>query len=301
MSMNWPTERYVRVYVRNTPTWTAAPWQARTFLLHLLRALDRSGQIDMGPLGLEALGSNLCLPPDLVDEPLKFWIRVGTIVLDGQILTMPNFIAAQETAASNAMRQDKYREKQRSSNENKREQTRTNENVTLVTPSLAMPSLAMPSKEIQTSFVKEPAVEPSVKKTKSSRAKTACPELDSPSLDDWCKEHRLPTPAEDPGISAMLDWHLKEGRLSASWKASWSWWKRNAVKWATEREQTAYAKNSGKTASPYTWKQPLTDESGKVPFWREESQRKQAESLSRPGPTPEEYEAQKIAWELEAP
>src|SRR5580658_6589118 len=41
--MHWDTERYVKLYVRDTPEFLAMSWQARCLLLELVRKVDRGG------------------------------------------------------------------------------------------------------------------------------------------------------------------------------------------------------------------------------------------------------------------
>ena len=50
MALDWANERYeVRLYTRDTPNWTVAPWEARAVLPLILRKLDRKGILDLGP------------------------------------------------------------------------------------------------------------------------------------------------------------------------------------------------------------------------------------------------------------
>ena len=102
--MNWPDERYVRVYTRDTLEWQALPWQSRAVWLFLLRRLDRSGVLEVrpGPDRLRMISTAIGVPQEIVE------VGVAGLLVDGCLLenefgfVAPNFIEAQEAKASDA-------------------------------------------------------------------------------------------------------------------------------------------------------------------------------------------------------
>ena len=255
MAMNWSKERYVRVYTRNTPSWNIAPWEARCFLLNLLRELDREGRIDLGVDGIHALAATLRAPLEAVEGPLKYWLERGTITLHDNILAMPHFVAAQEAAASGALRQQKYSEKIKNSDA---AVTYTDAELTAVTPSLAVPSLAVPSLAVPnltnttTSLLLEPTA-PEPKKAKGPRKpkvqkpeKTPCPGSIAPDIDQWCKDHGIPTQSEEPRVTKFLDTKRGSGWLSVDWAAEWRAWTQSPFYAASKAQQMASVNNQPK-------------------------------------------------------
>ena len=103
--MNWPDERYVRLYTRDTPQWRAWCWQARALLPLLLRAADRAGVIATGSMGAKGVAAVVALPLELVVVP-----GLDELLEDGCVTTHPagylirNFIEAQEAARSSKAR-----------------------------------------------------------------------------------------------------------------------------------------------------------------------------------------------------
>ena len=91
----------------------------------------------------------------------------------------------------------------------------------------------------------EPPKEPISQKTSSSSRKRAPAKAAIPNdfvpmmtgktaavVDGW------PPGRVETEIEAMLDWHAKEGKLSADWQASWRTWVRNSTRWETNNEQS---------------------------------------------------------------
>ena len=113
MALDWANERYVRLYTRDTPNWTVAPWEARAVLPLILKKLDRKGLLDLGSHGMHALAATVSVPLEVLEPGLAWWTSTGTLVLseDG-ILSMPHFVEAQECCASPARRQKNWRERQ---------------------------------------------------------------------------------------------------------------------------------------------------------------------------------------------
>ena len=109
MSLDWSKERYVRAYTRITPTWAMANWKERALFEAILKRLDRSGRMDLGKFGVRSLAATTEIPLDVVEASLPFWLDVGTLVMDGSILFMPNYVAAQTAVACVALRVEKHR------------------------------------------------------------------------------------------------------------------------------------------------------------------------------------------------
>jgi len=157
--MRWADERYVRLYTRDTADWEMLPWQSRAFFPLLLRKVDRAGQLNMGKHGLRGVAQLVGVPEDFVDQGLAGLIEDGCVGMEGSVLVVRNFVAAQETPSSNAKRKSIERERKRVSQSPTENCNDQNNHVTLghaesrdVTASHAMsrddlhslPSLAFP-------------------------------------------------------------------------------------------------------------------------------------------------------------
>ncbi len=46
--LDYPSERYVRLYTRDTVAWAALPWEAQALYPQILRKVDRAGVLDLG-------------------------------------------------------------------------------------------------------------------------------------------------------------------------------------------------------------------------------------------------------------
>jgi Meiotically up-regulated gene 113 len=111
--MDWPNERYVRVYTRDTVTWKLLDWRGRTVLMLMLRKVDRSGVVDVGEDGAAGLAAVLELPIDVVEAGLAQLMKRRTIEHTGTAFVMPNFLEAQEAPQSDAQRKRASRERRR--------------------------------------------------------------------------------------------------------------------------------------------------------------------------------------------
>lgn len=109
--MRWEDESYVKLYVRDTPTWKAMNWQARCLWPLLMRKLDKAGLMDCGALGRDAVPLMVELPPEVVESGLQSLERLGTIVWHGTILEAPKFEEAQEARASDVQRKREQRQR----------------------------------------------------------------------------------------------------------------------------------------------------------------------------------------------
>lgn len=112
--MNWPDEKYVKVYTRDTLTWKSWSWQARTVFLHLTRKLDGAGLIEVGRMDpVDALVLQLDLPREVVAAGLPEIIGSGTAEMVVAGMLVPNWIAAQESTKTEAQKKRDQRERVR--------------------------------------------------------------------------------------------------------------------------------------------------------------------------------------------
>lgn len=111
--MDWPDERYVRVYTRDTINWKLFPWQAKCVLTLVMRKMERAGIIELSGAGLEGLAALIDIPLEVVDPGIQALLAKGTLVLAGDTLVMPNFIEAQECRQSDVQRQRESRDRRR--------------------------------------------------------------------------------------------------------------------------------------------------------------------------------------------
>src|SRR4051812_34670403 len=115
--MRWEDERYVRLYTRDTVEWEMLCWQARALMPQILRKVDRAGLLELGKHGARGLAKSVKLPLDVVQFGLDGTdegpglLPSGSVELRGTLLVIPNFIAAQETASSDAQRKRDQRER----------------------------------------------------------------------------------------------------------------------------------------------------------------------------------------------
>ena len=154
--MDWSNERYVRLYTRDSVTWSLLSWEAQALLCFLLRKVDRAGVMDLG--GNEparAVAAGVRMPLDVVERTLPELTKAGVFEIGATAIVMPNYIEAQEAKSSDKQRQSESRGR-------RRDRARAGADVTQcdtssqpvtrghdvshdVTPSLAEPSQAEPS------------------------------------------------------------------------------------------------------------------------------------------------------------
>lgn len=111
--MDWENETYVRLFKRDTATWKMLPWQGRAILPLILRKLDRSGILELGDDGEEALAALIDMPIEVVSAGLPELLRRQVFRLVSGKLVMPNYLKAQESKQSDSQRKRESREKQR--------------------------------------------------------------------------------------------------------------------------------------------------------------------------------------------
>lgn len=171
--MNFPDERYVRLYTRDTITWKLIGWEGRCVLPLLLRKLDRAGTLDLEGAGADGLAALIDLPADITARGLAALESRGVVQLSTQALVMPKYLEAQECSQSDRLRSAEYRAKRRANlvvdpktpvdNVTNRDapvtlRDETSHGVTArhSVPSHAVPNRAEPSQEEIHTFAKTP-------------------------------------------------------------------------------------------------------------------------------------------------
>lgn len=150
--MDWANERYVRLYTRDTVTWKMLCWQAKALLPLILRKLDRSGVLDIGEYGIDAVAAIAEVPVDFLQAGLPDLIKHGVVTMHDGRLVMPKYIQAQEARQSDAQRQRDSRERRAASRDKQSQSVTggdqqshhdvTSGHAESLQPSLAEPSLA---------------------------------------------------------------------------------------------------------------------------------------------------------------
>ncbi len=112
--MNWPDERYVKFYVRDTYTWRSWPWEARALLGPLMKAMNGAGIIEIGNASpAEAIGVMVLLPTKVVEVGMAAMIGTGTLERIPRGFLMPNFLEAQEARKTEAAKKMDQRDRAR--------------------------------------------------------------------------------------------------------------------------------------------------------------------------------------------
>lgn len=118
--MNWDDEKYVRIFIRETPNWIRAPWEYRVVVRAIMTKLDRTGAIELGVVGEEGwdtLAELIRLPVKITETGMSHALKIKTFVTrdrdDVTVLVMPGFQPAQDFAKTNAERAREYRERKR--------------------------------------------------------------------------------------------------------------------------------------------------------------------------------------------
>ena len=112
--MDWSNERWVKLYTRDSLSWRALPWEARAVFVLLLRAVDRSGVLDLD--GVEpdlALSFYLACPREVAGVAIGALVESGSIVVDESRILVPKYLEAQEAVTSPAERKRRQRERAR--------------------------------------------------------------------------------------------------------------------------------------------------------------------------------------------
>jgi len=111
MAREWSEERWIKVFLVDSPRWLSLSWQARGLYVLLQRLCDRDGYVDLGPDSTAALSAILRAPEDELRGPLRDLQRSGLVVECGQALELPEHRDQQASRASGAARQRQYRQR----------------------------------------------------------------------------------------------------------------------------------------------------------------------------------------------
>jgi hypothetical protein len=111
--MRWEDESYVKLYVRDTPTWKAMNWQARALWPLLMRKLDKAGLLECGSLGRAAVSLMVELPEEVVSPGLASLERLGVIEWHDTTLEAPKFEEAQEAKKTELLKKRDQRQRAR--------------------------------------------------------------------------------------------------------------------------------------------------------------------------------------------
>jgi hypothetical protein len=111
--VRWEDERYVRIYTRDTPEWTALSWDARSVFWGLLRRCDRAGILRVGKAGLRALAGVIPAPLEVVERAVPELLADGCLLAADGAYIIPNFLRAQEAITTDAQRKRDQRERDR--------------------------------------------------------------------------------------------------------------------------------------------------------------------------------------------
>lgn len=111
--MDWANEHWVKLYIRNTPDWMGWPWQSRAIFPLLMRQCDRAGQIALGRVGIAGLAAVLGMPIDVTQAGIDGLISDGCVTQRNAVVTVENFVEAQEAVTSNKERQQRLRDRRK--------------------------------------------------------------------------------------------------------------------------------------------------------------------------------------------
>jgi hypothetical protein len=122
---DWENERWVKLYVSRNPGWEALPGRSRgLFYLLMTKVHPFTGRISIGGLGVyEAVAVAAKYSIEHVSEDLGPLLDDGCLVIDEDRdeLCMPNWVEAQQTRQSDALRKERSRGLQRAMDKQKAE------------------------------------------------------------------------------------------------------------------------------------------------------------------------------------
>lgn len=241
--MDWANERYARLFVRDTPEWLILPWQAKALWPLLVRKFDRSGVLATR-LGLRGVAVLVGLPMDVVEPGVAALIEDGCLQLHELGYLAPNFLEAQETPQSDAIRKRESRERRRA-----------HSNAELpVTDVVGHTECHAVSRGVQVGHAESREVTPIPVQTdpvlvlvpeSTSRPKGGPRKKpNQPIPEDWSPR----THERDKALTLHLDCdreatrfrnhHLAKGTLNADWNAAFRTWLDKAVEFAAARGTT---------------------------------------------------------------
>ena len=88
--MNWPDERYVRLYTRDTPSWLMLSFPAQGLFCLLLRKVDRAGTLELGRAGTKGVGLAIGHVHQwtMLEPALKELLADGCVQIKGDLLVV---------------------------------------------------------------------------------------------------------------------------------------------------------------------------------------------------------------------
>jgi hypothetical protein len=112
--VDWPNERYVRIYTRDTPELALMPWEARCLFWDFYRRVDLAGVLDCGRYDPARSIATLCrVPEDVAVAALSAWLDEDMVQLHElgaqTYVVIPTFIDSQEASTSDKERKKKSR------------------------------------------------------------------------------------------------------------------------------------------------------------------------------------------------
>lgn len=111
--MDWCDETWVKLYRRDTADWLLLSWRARGLFCLLLRAVNRSGVLDLGKTGSRAVAVHVRGEWHEIGPALEELLGDGCVRINGAALVIPNFVNAQDAAMSDRARSKVSRERKR--------------------------------------------------------------------------------------------------------------------------------------------------------------------------------------------
>lgn len=113
--LDWPSERYIRFYCRDTASWMVLGWEAQALYPQIRRKCDRAGVLDLGDeLKCEALAAILPKwPPGAVERGLEQLISKGWVEYNKRLnwLYLADFEDSESAKMTSAQRSREYRSK----------------------------------------------------------------------------------------------------------------------------------------------------------------------------------------------
>lgn len=113
MSLDWPNERYVRLYVRRTPDMACWRWEAAAIWPWLMTHAGRDGVIETRK-GVRGLAAMLhWFPLEVVEAGAAELLEDGCLVATSNGYALPNYVEAQTAIASDTKRKADQRARER--------------------------------------------------------------------------------------------------------------------------------------------------------------------------------------------
>lgn len=159
--LDYPNERYVRLYTRDTASWMVLGWEAQALYPQLRRKADRSGVLDLGE---EEMSEAVCglfpgWPTEVVEKGLTRLLAKGWVDYNEDLnwVLIPDFQESEEAAATAAQRSREHRARRAAServqrnvadqNETLQNETGSNAVKHSDTPYLPVPTRTVPSED----------------------------------------------------------------------------------------------------------------------------------------------------------